>query len=381
LPDKAILDTTPAPYTLDARGERLHTTAMENAKTSRLKKAYQDTRKIAKQLIYEARRRVKREHANATRKFFLQIHEPKLPDFQDDILLERFSETCTNYEPDIIIIVSVRLAYLLSSGKSEIAENCLTLIDAHDVQHERQSRFHSRGIMHDIDISASEEAIALSAADAVIAIQTADAAKFSEMLPATKIVVAGHPEPIYEHPQGQTANQTVRLGFVGSNMAPNREAALDLINNYYPAMRKKCDKNVELHIFGSVCDSFDSKTIAEGIILHGFVKNLTQAYAEVDVIVNPIAFGGGLKIKNVEALCHGRPLLTTPLGAEGLENGIGEAFCVAHDKAEFSELLGMLIEKPSMRKTFGDNALNYARQFLAEDASYAELDRLLSTGT
>ena len=40
-------------------------------------------------------------------------------------------------------------------------------------------------------------------------------------------------------------------------------------------------------------------------------------YLNIDVVVNPIEFGSGLKIKNVEAIAYGKPLITTPHGANG----------------------------------------------------------------
>ena len=50
----------------------------------------------------------------------------------------------------------------------------------------------------------------------------------------------------------------------------------------------------------------------------GFVPDLAAEYAGAAVALAPIRFGGGVKVKLVEALAHGLPGVATPAGAEGL---------------------------------------------------------------
>lgn len=373
-PDRQVLDRTPLPYALDAMGERGAAIGPAVGKERRPAIWRKRGKGAVKQLWCEVSRTLRPGHSSGRRRLALQLQEPKLRDFVNPAVAARFRQLCGQFQPDVVVIEYVRLAYLLSSGKEAIPSACRTLIDTHDVQYERQARFHERGEVHDIDISAAEEARALSMADAVIAIQAVDAAKLEALLPGGRVIVAGFPEKIHLHPKRDGQGGAVRLAFFGSDMPPNREAACALLDIHFPPLRQRFGDGVELHLFGRVCDAFEAAGGGAGVVLRGFVDDLAAAYAEIDLVANPIAFGGGLKIKNVEALCHGRPLLTTPIGAEGLEEGIGQGFWVAKDEAQFSALLEKLVEDAASRAALSDGALAFACCHLAEEAVYRGLD-------
>ena len=56
-----------------------------------------------------------------------------------------------------------------------------------------------------------------------------------------------------------------------------------------------------------------------GVVLAGFVDDLDAEYAAAAVALVPVLQGAGVKFKTVEALCHGVPVVTTTVGAEGIE--------------------------------------------------------------
>jgi hypothetical protein len=59
-----------------------------------------------------------------------------------------------------------------------------------------------------------------------------------------------------------------------------------------------------------------------------------------------VLFNTGLSIKNLEAMGYGRPLVTAPVGADGLEDGVNTAFLVAADPAAFSSnIIRLLVER------------------------------------
>ncbi len=337
-------------------------------------------RRYVKQLYFEFRRRFQRKPPNCPhleRDFHLQLQEPKLKDFEDPQLLTRFTHLCVNFQPEVILVEFVRLSFLLKAGIAAIPDGCIAMVDTHDIQYERQTRFHQRGEVHDIDISPAEEAKALSRADIVIAIQATDASKLRALLPGKKIVVAGFPNVIFRHPV--SVGKLIKIGFIGSSMPPNLQAATLLIKMHFPQLRNKYGTAVELHIFGNISGSLGVPAAESGIFFHGFVEDLTAVYGCLDIIANPVQFGGGLKIKNVEALCHGRPLITTTIGAEGIEDGIGLAFIVADSIDFFSEALEELIKDPARRVRLAQAALVYAEAHFSEARTYQELDDVLAS--
>jgi len=70
-------------------------------------------------------------------------------------------------------------------------------------------------------------------------------------------------------------------------------------------------------------------------------------YRRASVVINPQQFGTGLSIKSVDALLHGRPLVTTASGARGLEDGIDVAFRRADSAEAFAEAVIELLVDPA----------------------------------
>lgn len=75
----------------------------------------------------------------------------------------------------------------------------------------------------------------------------------------------------------------------------------------------------------------------------GFVADLPSFYREIRVAVAPIRFGAGVKLKTVEALQYGVPVVATSVGAEGLDAIAGDALAVHDDAAAFADALIRLL--------------------------------------
>lgn len=332
----------------------------------------------AKEFFFtEAKRRLYSVRQYPRRKMLLQFKEPRINDFFREEYLTNFENLCSSIKPNIIIVEFVRLAYLLKYGRLSIPENCICIIDTIDVQYERQTRFHARNEVHDIDITPDEEATALAHADVILAIQATDAEKLRDLVPDVDILVVGHPAEVKR--TAITNRAPVRVGFIGSDMTPNVSAAKRLINDIFMPLCAEINTiKAELNIFGSVCESLIALKGLPRVNLHGFQPDLDSVFNQIDIMVNPIEFGGGLKIKNVEALCRGLPLLTTIIGAEGLEDGISNAFIVAETNQEFRDRLADLILNFERRSYFADAAYRYASERFNEKATYRELDLYIS---
>ena len=78
--------------------------------------------------------------------------------------------------------------------------------------------------------------------------------------------------------------------------------------------------------------------------LTGFVPELVDLYAAVRVVVVPIRFGAGVKIKTLEALQYGVPVVTTSVGAEGIELPPGcLAIVIEDDPVAFAAAVELLL--------------------------------------
>ncbi len=111
-----------------------------------------------------------------------------------------------------------------------------------------------------------------------------------------------------------------RLLFVGSaRHQPNHEALRFLVAEVLPVLaRAGLDQRPELHVVGATAEEYGIEPTA-GLVFRGRVPELGAELAEAALVLAPVNEGGGVRIKNCEAVQSGTPLLTTPLGMRGLE--------------------------------------------------------------
>ncbi len=78
----------------------------------------------------------------------------------------------------------------------------------------------------------------------------------------------------------------------------------------------------------------------------GQVADLGHLYDQARVAVIPLRFGAGVKLKTVDALEHGVPIVATSIGAEGLPRDVSQAFAVEDEPAAFADAVCNLLESP-----------------------------------
>jgi glycosyltransferase involved in cell wall biosynthesis len=76
----------------------------------------------------------------------------------------------------------------------------------------------------------------------------------------------------------------------------------------------------------------------------GWVKDLTPLYESARVMAAPLQYGAGMKGKVTQSLAAGLPVVTTPIGAEGLEAVDGRDMMIAEDPADLAERIVRLLE-------------------------------------
>lgn len=166
------------------------------------------------------------------------------------------------------------------------------------------------------------------------------------------------------------------LLFIGSNHPPN----IDGINYFYqkvflPFLRPK---GITLNIAGKVCENLNIEDPKVKKI--GFYKgNIAELYSSAKIIIVPILEGSGFSIKTMEAMAFGKPIITTPKGARGM-NIDSNPFIVADmnkNPQNYAEAILNLINCAEIRKNLGQKALE---QFTKEHsfAVYSKrMDRFL----
>jgi polysaccharide biosynthesis protein PslH len=109
------------------------------------------------------------------------------------------------------------------------------------------------------------------------------------------------------------------------------------------------------------------------------VPDLAPLYAQADVTLAPILFGGGTRIKILEAMAQGRAMVSTRIGAEGLEAEDGKELLLADDPAAFAAALMQLAANPEQRARLAEAAYQFVSARYAYPALESALASLVAT--
>lgn len=311
----------------------------------------------------------------------------KLADYRWPWAIEQFRSLVAREKPVAILCQYVTMGYLVEALGPIERKQITCILDTHDILHDRGLQFNSAGYLHWLDISQQEEVDVWNKFDAVIAIQPQEAELIRAQVTKPRVLVVGHAlkqprqfPPAQPRPEGSP----LTLGYIGSANYSNWHAVNRFLIEVWPDLMQLPDVSVQLLIAGKICEWF--QLVDEGrqdgllmthVKLLGTVSRLEDFYSQIDLAINPVQFGTGLKIKNVEALAYGRPLVTTASGATGMSKRALDACRISAGLAEMSRDLVELCSHPEQLQSLASIAGQVAKTEFSEEQTFSELRELL----
>lgn len=167
-------------------------------------------------------------------------------------------------------------------------------------------------------------------------------------------------EPLPTH---EDYDDQINLLFVGTmSYHPNVRAMEYFVDKIYPLADQLTDKRLHLYIVGhNPPERILKLNERDNITVTGSVDSVLPYYELSHIVICPILSGGGTRIKIIEAMALNRPVVSTTLGAEGLDVTSGSNISLADTPQEFSDSIYHLIEQPSLRKKIASNGVNFAQ--------------------
>jgi polysaccharide biosynthesis protein PslH len=207
-----------------------------------------------------------------------------------------------------------------------------------------------------ISLYRDQEKKALRRANLVIAIQENEKDYFESLgkssvvcfgyIPATEVL----PERVFEKKllyfaSGNDLNQFTLTHFI--------ETILPLVVQKHP--------DVKVLVGGSICRNFTGSH--PNVTLLGEFEKLSSFYTSGDIAINPEMTGTGLKIKTLEALAFGMPVISTRAGASGALEPFMDHLLVADEPADFAACIDRLFTNAVLRKTTGSNGKKWIEAY------------------
>ncbi len=279
-------------------------------------------------------------------------------------------------EPRAVIVEFTRLTPTVYPRPAGAPNPAPYLIDTHDLLHQRAARFREHGAVVDLDVDARDEAAALATYDAILAIQSGEARALRALLPGKPVLVVPHglalPVPT---PGFAPGPRPIRLGLLGGRDRSNAVGLHWFLDQVWSKLGASVGERVELVVAGQLAASWTR--MEKGMRRIAAVDSIDAFWPAIDVAINPVRFGSGLKIKNVEALAYARALLTTPIGAEGLEDAAPRGLRIAESAADWLAVLSSWLDAPDEIERTGRAGRAYAERHFAPAAAFSALDAYL----
>jgi glycosyltransferase involved in cell wall biosynthesis len=207
------------------------------------------------------------------------------------------------------------------------------------------------------------EQAAVNRYDLLVPITERDKTEFDRM---------GNVKPSFVCPatlDGYTFTDTVSIApsrslfFLGSlDWKPNQEGLLWFIDQVFPKV-KMHDPDVTFHVAGRNAPAWlAGKIHGDGIFFHGEIPDAPKFMHEYGILVSPCFSGGGMRVKIIEAMTQGKPVVTTSIGAEGLGTVHDKNILIGDSSTEFVDHIDRLLKFPDFYMKIGTNALSFVRQ-------------------
>lgn len=152
-------------------------------------------------------------------------------------------------------------------------------------------------------------------------------------------------ENLLNQPDLKFENTEKSLLYIGTlSWQANIDGLLWFLKDCWGAL-KKMHKDLKLYIIGSNPPKNLENLTKEldGVIFVGFVENLEEYYNKCRVFISPLRFGSGIKVKNINAMYRGIPLVTTSIGSEGIDGMDMIHFSVANNSKDFVSKVNILL--------------------------------------
>jgi glycosyltransferase involved in cell wall biosynthesis len=188
----------------------------------------------------------------------------------------------------------------------------------------------------------------LAEADCTVAVSHVDADRFRRDFGVPRVdVVENGVDTAYFRPQ-PGGREPGHLLFLGSlDWRPNLDGVRLLLDRVFPAVRA-LEPATRLCLVGRNPPEELRHRVRglPGVELHGSVPDVRPYLARCGVLVVPLRIGGGSRLKILEALASGVPVVSTRVGAEGLALEAGEHLSVVEDIDALAPALVTAIRAP-----------------------------------
>ena len=175
--------------------------------------------------------------------------------------------------------------------------------------------------------------------------------------------------PVRFHAQESVSYDLVT---VGSDNPFNRAGMRWFMEEVYPLL----PPSVSIAVVGGIANRLERR---QNIRAVPYAENLDDIYHKAKIACCPVRSGTGLKVKVVEALSYGKPVVTTTAGLSGILQKEENGCMVADDPRRFAQSIMSLLHDQNVYKTVTEQGKSFFLKKFTREACWPKLDSIISS--
>ncbi|MCY9657468.1 glycosyltransferase family 4 protein [Paenibacillus chondroitinus] len=281
------------------------------------------------------------------------IQKNELDDWVTPIMQEQFNEILKN-DYDYIVMFYVYTGNLLNFT-NEKTKKVYFMEDLLSVGH------YITGLSSEIGGPLESEIKRLENFDEIICISNDEKIFFEKILNKKKFRFLPHlvKNKIEED---EINKKDIDLLFIGYDNSYNIEGIRWFLENVYPHL----DSKINITIAGKVVEHIEENY--SNITKLGYVENLDELYSRTKISMCPLLNGTGMKVKVIEAMSYGIPIVCTSRGVDGFPDKTQNGCLITDNNKEFGHFINQLLND----NNFYQKSLNEVAQYFNKQLSYEQ---------
>ena len=198
----------------------------------------------------------------------------------------------------------------------------------------------------------------------VVAVSESDRGLMTQWVDGDRVTVVPTGVDLAEfRPAPEAAESGPVVTFVGAmDWEPNVDGVEYFASEIWPAIKADVPE-ARLRIVGRNPDRRVKKWASESIEVTGRVPSVVEYLHQSAVVIVPLRIGGGTRLKIYEAMATGKAVVSTTIGAEGLEVHHGRDIMLADDPGSFAQAVIMLLRDRELRGRYERAAAETAARY------------------
>ena len=287
-----------------------------------------------------------------------------LPDYSFSGLRKMFDRIVAAHSYGFILISYIQWAKLLDGFDHPGIRNVLTIEDslsASLVEQFGNDRLQAAFL--------EEETRRIMLFDHVVCISMEEMELFSQKAQGPGF----HYVPVFldPNPRPVGTEQEYDILFAGSDHPSNQRGIRWFFDRVFPLL----SPDLKILCVGSIVRFVSDKV---NVVKIGFADDLHALYHKARLTINPLLDGTGMKVKLIESLAHGVPVVTTTAGLSGIKPELKHHFIMGNHPSEFAAAIDRLISDNGLYLDYSENLNRIFNEHFTTEVAARTLDTIFT---